>query len=95
MTYQLVLQVEAKGRFMKIKRVNVTSQVVDYLKKNIESGNWTVGEKIPSENQMTEELGVSRSSDQNSTAVFDRAWCPGKCTRQRDLSDQQPCGELG
>ena len=36
--------------------------MVDYLKKNIESGNWTVGEKIPSENQMTEELGVSRSS---------------------------------
>ena len=62
MNLSLVLQVEAKGRFMKIKRVNVTSQVVDYLKKNIESGNWTVGEKIPSENQMTEELGVSRSS---------------------------------
>lgn len=62
MNLSLVLQVETKGRFMKIKRVNVTSQVVDYLKKNIESGNWTVGEKIPSENQMTEELGVSRSS---------------------------------
>ena len=62
MNLSLVLQVETKGRFMKIKRVNVTSQVVDYLKKNIESGNWTVGEKIPSENQMTEELGVSRCS---------------------------------
>ena len=62
MNLSLVLQVETKGRYMKIKRVNVTSQVVDYLKKNIESGNWTVGEKIPSENQMTEELGVSRSS---------------------------------
>lgn len=45
-----------------IKRVNVTNQVVKYLKENIEAGNWKVGEKIPSENQMTAELGVSRSS---------------------------------
>lgn len=47
---------------MRIKNVSVTSQVVDYLKENIESGDWVVGEKIPSENQMVEELGVSRSS---------------------------------
>lgn len=47
---------------MRIKRVNVTNQVVEYLKHNIESGNWSVGEKIPSENQLVEELGVSRSS---------------------------------
>lgn len=95
MNLSLVLQVETKGRYMKIKRVNVTSQVVDYLKKNIESGNWTVGEKIPSENQMTEELGVSPFQYQNGAAVSDWPWCPGKCAWQRDLSDQQPCGELG
>lgn len=47
---------------MKIKKVNVTNQVVEYLKENIEAGNWKVGEKIPSENQMTAALGVSRSS---------------------------------
>lgn len=47
---------------MRIKNVSVTNQVVDYLKENIESGEWKVGEKIPSENQMVEELGVSRSS---------------------------------
>ncbi len=47
---------------MKIQNVSVTNQVVEYLKQNIESGIWTVGEKIPSENQMVEELGVSRSS---------------------------------
>lgn len=45
-----------------IKKVNVTDQVVQYLKDNIEAGNWKVGEKIPSENQMTSALGVSRSS---------------------------------
>lgn len=47
---------------MKIQTVSVTRQVVDYMKENIESGNWAVGKKIPSENQMIEELGVSRSS---------------------------------
>lgn len=45
-----------------IARVNVTEQVIQYFKENITSGNWAVGEKIPSENQLTETLGVSRSS---------------------------------
>ena len=47
---------------MRIKTVNITDQVVEYLKENIEAGKWKVGEKIPSENQMVGELGVSRSS---------------------------------
>ena len=41
---------------MKIKTVNITDQVVEYLKENIESGKWNIGEKIPSENQMVMEL---------------------------------------
>lgn len=47
---------------MKIENISVTSQVVAYLKRHIESGDWAVGEKIPSENRMAEELRVSRSS---------------------------------
>lgn len=47
---------------MKIARINVTDQVVEYLKYNINEGNWKVGDKIPSENTMTAELGVSRAS---------------------------------
>jgi len=47
---------------MKIKKINVTSQVVEYMKENIEAGEWEVGKKIPSENQMIAELGVSRAS---------------------------------
>lgn len=47
---------------MIIKNASITSQVVDYLRENIESGVWRVGEKIPSENQMVADLGVSRSS---------------------------------
>lgn len=45
-----------------ISHSNVTEQVVQYFKDNINSGKWTVGEKIPSENQLTELLGVSRAS---------------------------------
>ena len=44
------------------KSASITNQVIDYLKENIESGAWKVGEKIPSENQMVTDLGVSRSS---------------------------------
>lgn len=45
-----------------VLRTNVTEQVLQYCKDNINSGNWKVGEKIPSENQLTEILGVSRAS---------------------------------
>lgn len=44
------------------KNASITNQVIAYLKENIESGVWAVGEKIPSENQMVADLGVSRSS---------------------------------
>lgn len=47
---------------MIITHSNVTDQIVQYFKENIVSGKWAVGEKIPSENQLTETLGVSRAS---------------------------------
>ncbi|MDQ0203979.1 FadR/GntR family transcriptional regulator [Pectinatus haikarae] len=47
---------------MHIVKTNVTQQVFEYLKKNIESGTWPIGSKIPSENRLTELLAVSRSS---------------------------------
>lgn len=36
--------------------------MVEYIKTNIANGAWKVGGKIPSENQLTEILGVSRVS---------------------------------
>jgi GntR family transcriptional repressor for pyruvate dehydrogenase complex len=45
-----------------IEKVNVTNQVVEFIRSNIAGGNWEVGSKIPSENQLTEALGVSRAS---------------------------------
>lgn len=50
------------GDQMKLERTNVTNQIIEYLKQNIEKGIWQEGEKIPSENQLTKELGVSRAS---------------------------------
>ena len=40
----------------------ITEQIIEYFKNNIKNGNWKIGEKIPSENTLTRELGVSRSS---------------------------------
>jgi GntR family transcriptional repressor for pyruvate dehydrogenase complex len=47
---------------LQILKANITQQVIEYLKKNIENGTWAVGEKIPSENNLSEFLGVSRAS---------------------------------
>ncbi|MGE4282864.1 MAG: FadR/GntR family transcriptional regulator [Clostridia bacterium] len=48
--------------YIKIIKVNITQQVIEYIKENIENGTWPVGEKIPSENDLTKMLQVSRSS---------------------------------
>ncbi len=47
---------------MQTEHVNVTNQIIAYLKQNIEEGKWREGEKLPSENELTRELGVSRAS---------------------------------
>ena len=47
---------------MQSGRYSVAHKVIDYLKENIANGNWKVGDKIPSENTLTRELGVSRVS---------------------------------
>ncbi|MDR1518742.1 MAG: FCD domain-containing protein [Planctomycetota bacterium] len=43
-------------------RPRISQQVVDRFKENIAGGKWPVGEKIPSENVLAGELGVSRVS---------------------------------
>ncbi len=53
-----------------IERVNVTNQVVAYIREHIASGNWEVGRKIPSENQLSESLGVSRGSIRSAIRHF-------------------------
>lgn len=46
----------------KINRTLVTTQVTDYLRECIVSGKWKLNEKIPSENVLSKELGVSRAT---------------------------------
>ncbi len=47
---------------MESVKSSVPQHVVNYLRENIANGMWTVGDKIPSENMLTQELGVSRAS---------------------------------
>lgn len=47
---------------MVIVKSNITQQVVQFIKDNIDNENWKIGEKIPSENKLSESLGVSRAS---------------------------------
>lgn len=41
---------------------NVTEQVLEFMKEQLQVGRWTYGDKIDSENQLTYELNVSRAS---------------------------------
>lgn len=45
-----------------IKRVNIAEKVFEQLRDQILHGVWKEGEKLPSEQELTETLGVSRSS---------------------------------
>lgn len=46
----------------KIERKSVATQVYEQLRQNIMNGTWSAGEKIPSENELVNMLGVSRIS---------------------------------
>lgn len=43
-----------------IKKANITEQVFEQLKQQIIAGNWKPGDKIPSENELSEIFQVSR-----------------------------------
>lgn len=46
----------------KLEKINITDQIFNEIKKNIINGNWAVGTKIPSENDLAQRMGVSRIS---------------------------------
>ncbi len=46
----------------KLVRNSLTDQIFDYMRQKILSGEWKPNEKIPSENELSERLGVSRMS---------------------------------
>ena len=47
---------------MSIQRNNITQQLINYMKEQIQTGHWAVNERVPSENELSAELGVSRAS---------------------------------
>lgn len=55
---------------LKIKKVNVTQQVAEYIHDRIESGAWPEGSQIESELQMSQKLGVSRASIRSAIRQF-------------------------
>ena len=46
----------------KIKRLNVAQTVFEQMRQMIFEGEWTVGQRIPSENELAKRFGVSRAS---------------------------------
>ena len=52
--------VKTENTLSPIRKVSVSQATFDTLLNNIMSGTWKQGEKIPSENELREQLGVSR-----------------------------------
>lgn len=50
------------GEFKKVERVSATMQVVNTIKAALQSGKLKVGDKLPSEAELSREFGVGRSS---------------------------------
>ena len=46
----------------KLSKISITDQIYQVLIQKITSGEWKTGEKIPSEIDLAEQLGVSRPS---------------------------------
>ena len=49
----------------KISRESISDQVFDQMKELILEGEWKPGEKIPSENELAQQFGVSRVTVRN------------------------------
>lgn len=52
------------------KKANVTNRAVAYIRGKILSGEWPLGSKLPSENQLCKELGCSRISIRSALQQF-------------------------
>lgn len=52
------------------KQINVTEQVTEYIRTHIRNGEWPIGSKIPSENELCKETGASRTSIRSALQRF-------------------------
>ena len=56
--------------FEYLKKQDIKEQVFQQLLSKIQSGEWKPGEKLPSENELTKAMGVSRITDRK----LSRSW---------------------
>lgn len=56
------LYMEKENEFVYLKKQDIKEQVFQQLLSKIERGEWKPGEKLPSENELTKMMGVSRIS---------------------------------
>lgn len=57
--------------FEYLKKQDIKEQVFQQLLSKIQSGEWKPGEKLPSENELTKAMGVSRITVKRSLS---RSW---------------------
>lgn len=53
---------ERRPEFRKLRKKKIADEIYDTLKQLIITGEWSIGEKIPSETELAEQFGVSRIS---------------------------------
>lgn len=54
----------------KISKTNISHEVYNQIRNNIKDGMWPAGSKIPSENELANQFGVSRVSVRNAVNIL-------------------------
>lgn len=58
----------------KIKKVNLSTQLVDTMTTLIEDGSWKLGDKLPNEVELAASFEVSRNVMRESMENFGKFW---------------------
>ncbi|MGB0114531.1 MAG: GntR family transcriptional regulator [Ilumatobacteraceae bacterium] len=61
-----------EARATRPPNVKLSDHVADQLRARLEQGEWQVNEKLPSENELTEQFGVSRATIRTALHALDR-----------------------
>lgn len=61
-----------EGRGVRTRTAKLSDHVADDLRARLESGEWAVNEKLPTENELAEHYGVSRATVRTALHALDR-----------------------